>query len=263
MKNLLSVMLIIVTAATAFSSGQITEKINDNGVNKCLTKCLLEVDSVSFSKLQERIPKKMVSTALWRNYIGHWKIKNDSLFLDSVLIRDKTSDTLRFTPAAIDDIFAARRTPSGYFADWVSDRFLVVSGNIIHYIHSGWDSYWENEEFVSVKGGLIMDRIVYKNRVVNPINECEINYKKMIDSLDLGFIPKKIVLELGSRGVNEKGNPTGYEVKVLRSCGDAAVDNRVVRSFKDSTVMCKLIPVYYIRGQYKSQKWTISIPQSN
>ena len=81
MKYLLSIALSVLIAVNALSTAQIPEKINDNGIEKNLTKCLLELDSVSFSLLKERIPKQMTSTALWRNYIGHWKIKNDSLFL--------------------------------------------------------------------------------------------------------------------------------------------------------------------------------------
>ena len=259
MRRLLSIVLMVTTVVMAFSTGQITEQINDNGVDKGLTRCLLELDSVSFSKIKERIPSKPVSTALWRNYIGHWTIKNDSLFLDSVLVRDKTSDNSRFVTAIIDDIYAMRRTPSGYFADWVTDTFRVVSGKVIRYQHMGWKSDWENEELVSVNGGLIKGRIVYENRLVNPASEDEDRVRTAIDSLELGYIPKRIVLRLGYRGFDDKGTPTGYKVKVLRSCGDTIIDNKVVGAFKDSTVMRRLIPVYYIQGKYNSWERTIPI----
>lgn len=255
-------VLMIATAFAAFSTGQIAERINDNGVNKGLTKYLLELDSVSFSKLKERIPKELVSTALWRGYIGNWKIKKDSLFLDSVIVRNRTSDTLRFVPINIDDIYAAQRTPSGYFADWVTDTLRVVSGDVILYKHMGWESSWENEEFISVKGGLVKDRIVYENRIVNIVNDDEAGFRKVIDSLSLGFIPKRIVLQLGYRGFDENGFPTGYKVKAMRSCGDTIVDNRVVKAFEDSTVMRSLIPIYYIRGQYRAQDRIVTIPKS-
>lgn len=262
MKHLLLIVLIIATAFAAFSTGQTTERINDNGVNKGLTRCLLELDSVSFSKLKGRIPKGMVSTALWRGYIGCWKIKNDSLFLDSVLVGDRTSDTLRYVPIKIDDIYTAQRTPSGYFADWVTDTLRVVSGDVILYKHMGWESSWENEEIVSVKDGLVKDRVVYENSIVNPVNDDEAGFRKVIDSLSLGFIPKRIILELGYRGFDENGIPTGYKVKAMRSCGDTIVDNRVVKAFENSTVMRSLIPIYYIRGQYRAQDRIVTIPKS-
>lgn len=262
MKHLLSsILLIFVTVVTAFATGQITERINENGIDKGLAGRLLELDDSSFPKLKERIPAGMVSTALWRGYIGHWKIKNDSLFLDSVLVSDNSSDTLRFIPAVIDDIYAARRTPSGYFADWVTDTLRIVSGDIVRYVHMGWASDWENEEFVTVEGGLVKDRTVYKNRAINRVSDGDV--RKVIDSLNLGFIPKRIVLQLGYSGFDEKGTPTGYEVKVVRSCGDTVIDDKVVHSFSDSTVLRRFIPIYYIRGRYKSQELTVPVPASH
>lgn len=161
----------------------------------------------------------------------------------------------------IDDIYAARRTPSGYFADWVTDTLRIVSGDIVRYVHMGWASDWENEEFVTVEGGLVKDRTVYKNRAINRVSDGDV--RKVIDALNLGFIPKRIVLQLGYSGFDENGTTTGYEVKVVRSCGDTAIDDKVVRSFSDSTVLRRLIPTYYIRGRYKSQELTVPVPASH
>ena len=73
----------------AFATGQITEKIVDYGVGKGMATYLLELDSVSFSTLKGCIPNRLTSTALWRGYIGHWKIERDSLFLDSVMVGNR------------------------------------------------------------------------------------------------------------------------------------------------------------------------------
>lgn len=258
MKQLFLIGLLVATAVTALGTAQTPEQINDNGVDKKLAAYLLELDSATFSMLWERIPDKPVSTDLWRRYIGHWKIRNDSLFLDSVLVMG----TDRFEPAIIDDIYSSRLTPSGYFADWVTDSLRIVSGEIIRYEHMGWASDWENEEYVTVKDGLIKDRTVYKNRVVNPIGVNYDSIKSVIDSLDLGFIPKMIVLRLEYDGFDENGTATGYKAEVIRSCGDTAVDDRVVRAITGSTKIFKMIPIYYIRGQYKAPGLSVKIPAS-
>ena len=237
--------------------GQITERIVDNGVNKGMATCLLEVDSVTFSELEGRIPKKLSSTALWRGYIGHWKIENDSLFLDSVMVGTQGGG---FVPAAIDDIYASRRTSSGYFADWVCDTLRVVSGDILRYVHMGWKSDWENEEYLMVEGGLVKDRVVYHNRVANPVAEGDA--RKVIDSLALGFIPKRMMLRLGYQCFDGVGNPAACIAEIVRSSGDAAIDDRVVQAINDPAVMRRLVPVYYIRGQYRSPQIDLSIPAS-
>lgn len=255
MKRLLSVVLGAVTVVAAFATGQITERIVDNGVDKGMASCLLELDSVTFLKLEECIPKKLTNTALWRGYIGHWKIEDDSLFLDSVMVGAQGGS--RFVPAAIDDIYASRRTPSGYFADWVSDTLRVVSGDFVCYVHMGWKSDWENEEYVVVEGGLVKDRVVYHNRVVNPVAEGDA--RKVIDSLDLGFIPKRMILHLGYQGFGGAGNPAACIVEVVRSSGDVAIDDRVVQAINDPAVMRRLVSVYYIRGRYSCPRMDLSI----
>ena len=260
LKRLLTAVLAIAIAVSAFATAQYTERINDGGIRKGMANCLLELDSVSFSKLKSRIPDKMASTALWRNYIGQWEIKNDSLFLKSVLIEDKSCDTLQFVPAVIDDIYASRRTPSGYFADWVSDTVRIVSGDILRYRHMGWLSDWKTEEMVTIENGLVKDRIVYKNRVVNPVDESKV--ESIINSLDLGFIPERILLQLGYRGLDKNGKPTGYKVEVKQSCGDKAIDDKVVRAFENAAVIRKLVPIDYVRGQYKHENLYLTIPKS-
>ena len=262
MKYLLSIALSVLIAVNALSTAQIPEKINDNGIEKSLTKYLLELDSVSFSLLKERIPKQMTSTALWRNYIGHWKIKNDSLFLDSVLVMDTACDTFRFVPAKIDDIYSSRRTPSGYFADWVTDSLRIVSGDMIKYVHMGWNSEWKTEEFITVEGGVIKKRVQYNNRIVNPVKNDNSTFKKLIDSLNLGYVPGAITLSLKYTGFDENGTPTGYKVEIMRSSGDTAVDNKAMRAMSDLKVLQSILPVYYIQGQYKSPERTFKIPKS-
>lgn len=253
MKHFLSIVLFLAITVTAFGTAQFPEIINDNGVDKYLNRYLLELDSVSFSKIKERIPDKWFSSNLWRKYIGYWKIKNDSLFLDSIL-------TGSYIPVKINDIYAARRTPSGYFADWVTDTLRVVSGEVIHYVHMGWESVWEREEYVTVVNGLIKNRIVYKNRVVNPGNERE--WYRKTKSLGVGDIPRRIILQIRCRGFDKNGTPTGYDIKVVRGCGDKSVDDRVVKALKDANLIPNIIPVYYIRGHYKSYDMFVPIPKS-
>lgn len=257
MRRLLSILLLAVSAIKAFSTAQFTERIRDNGVCRGLATCLLELDSASFSRLEERIPDGLSSTALWRNYIGCWKIQNDSLFLDSVLVSGHAADKPRYVPVRLDDIYAARRTPSGYFADWVTDTLRIVSGDYVRYEHLGWCSSWEHEEFVSVKGGIVKGRTVYENRVVNPVSQGA--RRQVVDSLDLGHVPGKIILDVRCEDFDSLGKPTAYKVKVARGCGDSAVDCRVARVIESPEVLSRILPIYYIRGRYQADRWLLPI----
>lgn len=258
MKRLFTVVLGGAMVIAAFATGQITEKIVDKGVGKGLATYLLELDSVSFSSLKERIPTELTCTVLWRGYIGHWKIERDSLFLDSVMVENR--EVSRFVPIEIDDIYASRRTTSGYFADWVSDTLRVVSGDLVRYVHMGWESDWENEEYVVVEDGVVKDRIVYHNRVINPVAESEV--MRVIDSLNFSDIPKRMTLRVGYLDFDADGNPTGCTAEVVRSSGNATTDKKVVQTISDLAVMRRIVPIYYILGQYCSPEIYLPIRAS-
>lgn len=258
MRHLLFALFVAVSWVMAFPTAQIAERINDKGKTKSLVVCLLERDKGTFSVLKERLPKKATSTALWRNYIGCWKFQNDSLFLDSILVPNPAEDYPGFIPAKIDDIYGARRTPSGYFADWVTDTLRVVSGDIVRYRHMGWESVWTKEEFIAVDSGLVRGRVVYWNRLVNPGARDAV--KDVVDSLDLGKIPKKIVVQVSCLEFDSKGRPVVGKVEIERGSGETAADSRVVSVFEKPEVLARLLPVYLIRGRYRSTPLTIAIP---
>lgn len=258
MRHLLFALIVAGSWVMAFPTAQITERILDNGVPKDMAVCLLERDKGTFSVLKGRIPTEMSSTALWRNYIGCWKIQNDSLFLDSILVPNPAEDYPGFVPVKIDDIYGAHRTPSGYFADWVTDTLRVVSGDIVRYRHMGWASVWAKEEYIPVEAGRVKRRVIYRNRLVNSVSSDA--QKAFVDSLDLGTIPERIVLRVECVEFDRKGRPAAGRVEVERSCGDSAADSSVVRVLEKPEVLARLLPVYLVRGRYQAVPQTISVP---
>ncbi|WP_347296990.1 hypothetical protein [uncultured Bacteroides sp.] len=94
MKRLFISIIAAGAAITAFSDGQFCEVIQDNGVRKGLCTSILDRDEERSAQLNESITSELCNTALYRNYIGYWKIQNDSLFLDSLLIHRKRGDEL-------------------------------------------------------------------------------------------------------------------------------------------------------------------------
>ena len=251
MRRFTIILSLFLTALTAFSTGQVTERINDNEVDKQLCSLLLELDSITFSRLKSRIPEELGSTALWRNYIGHWKIRKDSLFLDSVIVPDQKGD--KYIPLMTDDIYAAKRTDHGYFADWVCDTLRIVSGNLINYAHSGWMSAWEREELVAVDKGIVKGRVVKENRTVNSgVSDSEI--RQMCKNLELGEVPGRIIVSMDYSSFDADGTPVSCNVKVMKSCGDKTVDDRVVKVIEAWLLTNRPLPIYYINGRYKSGK---------
>lgn len=259
MQRLVIISFLVLSALKAFSTAQETECIYDNGVSKGLCSLLLELDSITFSKLESRIPQKLSATCLWRNYIGYWKIKNDSLFLDSVLISNPIHGEKDFIPVRIDDIYAGKRTESGYFADWVSGPLRFVSGEIVHYVHDAWESAWEHEERVTVENGIVKGRVPIENRILHKAASGA-EMMKMRADLDVGELPAPILLKMGYSAYDSDGNPVSCDVTVIRSCGDEAIDARVIKVAEEWLLTSRPLPIYYINGSYKSDKYIFKFP---
>lgn len=245
---------------TASATSQFTEIIDDNGVKKNLCTQLLELDTVSFPKIKLRLPPRPTLTSLWRNYIGYWKIKNDSLFLDSIVTPNTISDEPRFIPVEIDDIYGDKRTPSGYFADRVSDTLRIVSGEVVQYQHMGWNSTWENEENVIVRDGKVMKRWQSSALVHPGLDDSEwYELYKNID-LEIGKIPYRCTVEVSYSDYDSVGNPIDCKVKTVRGTGDDEVDALVARKVKKWVLKMRPFPVFYRDGRYSSTTWHFNIP---
>lgn len=176
-----------------------------------------------------------------------------------MLVREG-SDSYR--PIFIEDIFAANKTASGYFANWVSDSLRVVSGEIVRYIHEGWDSKWENEEFIAVEDGIVKKRVCKNNRMVSPGID-DMNLKLLLDSLDLGEIPRKMVLQVRYSDFDAEGNPVSCRIIVNRGSGDSANDDRIVTAIEEFMLKSRSLPVYYIDDEYTSYPYIISVSPSS
>lgn len=255
MKRLVLLMIVGMSVLLGNATAQFCERIYDGGVRKGMCSLLLELDSIAFPKLESRLPQGGMSTALYRKYIGCWTIRNDSLFLDSVLVGVGSDN---FRPIFIDDIFSQKRTAPGYFADWVSDTLRVVSGEIVNYHHDDWRSRWEKEELIAVENGIVRGRVCKRNRMVNP-GIGLLKLRSLLDSLELEELPRRISLHVNYSAFDSEGNPTSCRIKVVRGSGDVATDERVVTAVEKLMLGSKALPIYYIDGQFISDTYFIPI----
>ena len=83
-------------------------------------------------------PGMEICTCCWRGYVGVWEIKDDKLYLNNV-----------------EHAYVKQECP--IFADWISGELRVWSGNLLHYIHMGWSSTYEEDIYFTVENGIITD----------------------------------------------------------------------------------------------------------
>ncbi len=94
-------------------------------------------------------------TALWRGYIATWEIKNDSLFLVNVVTNGCSDNPISLD---IESEFGSKKV----FANWVTTTLLSPKGRLIKYVHMGYASHYEKEDYYAVNQGIIVD---YKSKL--------------------------------------------------------------------------------------------------
>jgi hypothetical protein len=100
------------------------------------------------SELQSRkdLPSIVGSTACWRGYIGSWEIRGGRLYLTHIQGR---YEMLGDEPI---------------LADWFSGVLCIPRGELLRYVHMGFESVYEQDLFVRVEGGGVVESWTVDNR---------------------------------------------------------------------------------------------------
>ncbi len=99
-----------------------------------------EVDNLAKDNKTEII----FSTACWREYIGSWSIRRGKLYLTKLegRFRLEGNDAL--------------------FADWFTGELRILNGKLLEYVHSGFNSVYEQEIILTLEHGVVKETEVIK-----------------------------------------------------------------------------------------------------
>jgi hypothetical protein len=109
-------------------------------------------------------PYEYPSTSLWRGYIGTWSIESDRLYLKA-LQRWRHEDG-QLTVVGLEDLFPGY--PNGVFAHWFTGELRCPRGALLKYVHGGYLSKYEEDLFISVKRGVVIDERIVRNGTAAP-----------------------------------------------------------------------------------------------
>lgn len=132
-------------------TAQVHEKLIYDGEELSMAFCppLPEKDP----RLQKRREDEMedcdpiiFSTACWRGYIATWEIKDGKFYLVDIAGRYKL----------------AAEAP--LLADWFSGALRIPQGDILHYVHMGFATVYEQELVVTIEKGVVVETKVVDNR---------------------------------------------------------------------------------------------------
>jgi hypothetical protein len=88
----------------------------------------------------------IASTDCWRRYRGVWEIKEERLYLMSVQGRYELVGA------------------EPLFADWVSSSLCVPEGQVLQYVHMGFETVYEGELWLDVAAGVVTNRFRIDHR---------------------------------------------------------------------------------------------------
>ncbi len=94
----------------------------------------------------DNIPWVIFSTACWRQYIGTWELKDGKLYLVDIRGLYK-----KISEAPI-------------FADWVTTVLRVTSGELLEYVHMGFETVYEFENHIKIENGIVLEERRVDNR---------------------------------------------------------------------------------------------------
>src|SRR5688500_6076221 len=95
---------------------------------------------------KEGVPGVVFSTACWRRYLGTWEVKGGRLYLKDV--------------RGLFELSAG----GPLFADWVSGWLVVPRGEVLEYVHMGFESVYERELHLRVESGVVVETRELDNR---------------------------------------------------------------------------------------------------
>ena len=87
----------------------------------------------------------MQSTACWRRYRATLEIKDGKFYLIGVCGR------------------FAMTTDEPIFADWVTGTLRVPRGEMLQYVHQGYQSVFEQDQLIKVEDGIVVESVTINN----------------------------------------------------------------------------------------------------
>lgn len=190
------------------------------------------------------------STALWRGYVGLWRLDNNRLQLVDIYVCGDKNRSIK------DIIFKGQN--SEILADWFTGNLFIEKGKVIKYHHSGYDRYYETEIVANVREGIIESEKEYRNGVKpsdkgfsrDPKDiQAEIYKRINWDMLPKISKDKKVFIALT---INEQGKIDYSEI-----IGNAEKEykdeiEKIINDFP-------IVQVFYSRGQPIIERWTVPI----
>ncbi|MBQ6958285.1 MAG: hypothetical protein IJP77_06975 [Bacteroidales bacterium] len=178
MKQIALLLLTLIVSFPSLATEQEPERLVLNGKEYGMQYLpLYDLDTLLQHQIEKRIEVdpahiRVMSTGLWRGYVGYWSIQDDYLYLDSLQVCIDVTDNHEivyryYGYEDLNDLLSAYCHDGRIRADWVSRdsvRVCDYRSERLLYAHLGFSSRFSKELFCSFRKGLLYT-LSYKNHL--------------------------------------------------------------------------------------------------
>ncbi len=257
MKRLFYLLTALIFPLTVFSTAQEGDILIWNGDTLAIFSNPLElrddIDSLRPKLFGDQ--EASMNTACWRGYIAEWTLIENEIYLTNILSCNYYADSINSIKSDLETVFGAEYKNGKVKASWITGEILIPKGKLIHYVHSGYRSFFETELVLTFKDGILTNQKEYDNSK---------SYKSIFsqnqDSLR-NFIHKninwEIIPDLADERVRVIINIESSETKKPHFDIMRGAENELFN--KEALRVMSLIPewdVYYKLGKVYRMRWT-------
>ena len=198
-QRLLLCLGLVLLALQGFATGQEADVIYVDGVRYELLARPIAQNEVLFQQLRQlTVAERGWITSNWEGIRGYWSIANERLRLDSVGYLSKKGDAyVVFDRHRFKRVFKAYRKHGHVVATWVSGTLRYGRGNLVRYVHDGFDRNYTHETVAEVVNGNVTKQKTFHNEKLAGVSFTDICNPDSIEK----YIPLADIPELEGRGV--------------------------------------------------------------
>lgn len=169
MKKVILLILLCAVMLTLKATGQSGDVIRLEGEEWVLMAKPIESDTMLGNRVRAFLPDNIsYSTGNYSCYTASWEIRNGYLCLRRIEadVYDEASNkesTLVYEGKDLQSLFLSYYKDGEIQARWFSGELRAGKGDVVRYVHDGFDRNMETEQVLTVRNGKVMETQTYHN----------------------------------------------------------------------------------------------------
>lgn len=272
-KYYFTINLLLCLFLQAKATGLSGDIISLNGKSWVLMAKPIDMDSALYKRWMAFIPDNhCVSTGNWEGYTAFWEIQNDCVCLQriEVCVYDGTSrkdSTLIYHAEDLQAPFSSYYKNGNIEARWLNGELRAGKGDLVRYVHSGFDRNMETECVLRVKNGNVIHTTTYHNYKTPGLRLIEVQ-DEIIRKFPWERFPKykdqRMIFVIKNMQMTHDGHFTDCDIRFiyLRSKRETIEDGNHPLAIALKETLKSIYPweVLFINGKHTIEHTNLTMP---